>query len=145
MPLGGRFPNVLRSQPRQVYALAPSRCRTLPTKGVDWSFGRKRGLGGSEETPKGQLYVASRPHSSGLERTNIFRAHVETAIDNWFCTTASYVFEGLREIRNQVLYVLDTDRYADQGIRQTDLLAQLARDARMRHRGRMRDQRFGAA
>jgi hypothetical protein len=61
------------------------------------------------------------------------------------CTTASYVFEGLREIRNQVLYVLDTDRYADQGIRQIDLLAQLARDARMRHRGRMRDQRFGAA
>src|ERR1700677_4304007 len=57
---------------------------------------------------------------------------------------ASHVFEALREVRNQVLDVLDANRYADQRIRQPDLLAQFAGDPRMGHRGRMRNQSFGS-
>jgi hypothetical protein len=45
----------------------------------------------------------------------------------------SDIFEALREIRNQIVHILDADRDADQRIRQSNLLAQFARNARMRH------------
>src|ERR1700722_13943739 len=57
----------------------------------------------------------------------------------------SNIFEALREIRNQVLHILDADRDADQRLRQANLLTQSARHSRVRHRGWMRYQCFGAA
>ena len=41
----------------------------------------------------------------------------------------SNIFEALREIRNQVLHILDADRDADQRVRQSYLLAQFACDS----------------
>jgi hypothetical protein len=59
--------------------------------------------------------------------------------------TNSDVIQRLSQIGYQIFDVLDSYRDANQRIGETDLLAQLTRDARMRHRGRMRDQRFSTA
>lgn len=50
---------------------------------------------------------------------------------------ASDGVEGLGQIADQIGFILDADGDADQGIGETNLLAQIARHAGMGHRGGM--------
>src|SRR3954451_11511919 len=53
--------------------------------------------------------------------------------------------ERLREIRDDVVWMLDADREADRRVGDADAVAHLLRHPGMRRRGRVRGKRFGAA
>src|SRR5690606_32175215 len=94
--------------------------------------------------PFSRLLLPRPPSSTLFPYTTLFRsgAHGTRAALRFSARSAR---ERILQVSDQVLDVLDTDRQADQRVVDTERLALLGRNRRMRHQARMVDETLDAA